>query len=218
MHNASSWAFSPIYALLSITRLLSNMTSYFVGLEPSACEKYKLRYPRVMGLSSFPFQPQLHSQISTSWGGWIGSVSRMLINNLNSIDTITSGEPLIPSHSPCSSSLLKPQARNFSWLPPGPTKVTGEESSISHPASPESAFSQSQHPPTVFGKPRVRKPPNPRRVPRRRPVRAATAVTEARCNKLMAAMATTAIGKPRASNGSRESQSTNESEGGSEPC
>lgn len=140
----------------------------------------------------------------------------MLINNLNAIDLITLGKPSISSHSPCSVS-LKPQARNFSRLPPDPIKVTQEESSIFHPASPECTFSQSQHPPTVFGKPRVRKPPNACRGPRRRPHREAAA-TEARCNKLMAAMATAGRRRTGESNGSRQSPFTNEREARKWPC
>uniref|UniRef100_A0A8C9B152 Uncharacterized protein n=1 Tax=Prolemur simus TaxID=1328070 RepID=A0A8C9B152_PROSS len=68
----------------------------------------------------------------------------------------------------------------------------------SHPAhTPTRTFSQGQHPPTAFGKPRVRKPPNPSRAPRRRPDRTAAEATETRCSKLMAAMATSGNRKKR---------------------
>lgn len=39
-------------------------------------------------------------------------VSQVLINNLKGFDLITSGKPSMSSHSPCSVSPLKPQARN----------------------------------------------------------------------------------------------------------
>lgn len=70
------------------------------------------------------------------------------------------------------------------------------------PRSPESALPRGEHPPTAFGKPRERKPPGPSRAPPRRPASAASAVTEARCSKLMAAMATP--GKKSSAGGQRE--------------
>uniref|UniRef100_A0A8C5YVB0 Uncharacterized protein n=1 Tax=Marmota marmota marmota TaxID=9994 RepID=A0A8C5YVB0_MARMA len=78
-----------------------------------------------------------------------------------------------------------------------PPRSPGNNPPISHPAHPARTFSQGQHPPTVLGKTRVRKPPSRSREPARRPDRTVTAVTEARCNKLIAAMATTGNRKQR---------------------
>nr|BAB29539.1 unnamed protein product [Mus musculus] len=71
-------------------------------------------------------------------------------------------------------------------LPRRSPRSPGNSPPTSHPRL------RGRHPPTVFGKLRVRKLPTPSLGPARRQDSAVSAETEARCSRLMAAMATPA--------------------------
>lgn len=147
---------------------------------------------------------QLHAclawlRVSSDRHGWQGASQTLSLNKaIRLLQQLFHSQRGVSSRAPgrlCPHSLPRRSPRSPGKSPPP-----------SHPRL------QGRHPPTVFGKLRVRKLPTPSLVPARRPDRAVRAATEARCSRLIAAMATTATEGSRVGNGSREGQSTSEGE------